>query len=134
MYYKFNDNSSAEKSIGANASVGNYMFPLFEDSKMTKNGGYIMFTYNSRNISNVLFQNYFCGLFLNDGSNSDGYPDLLTINYCEVNDSNPTQESPAGTQTVAKATYSTGTFQNKDVTVTINYKIKSLREIIIEYI
>jgi len=122
--YTFNQNPTTSLSIGSNASVGNLIFSLYD--KDAKNVGYIMFTTSSRNISgDANYQNYQCGLFLNNNK------DLLTISYCEVTLSS--SESDTGTETLAKAIYGSGNYQGKDVTVKIKYLKDNKRRVIVTY-
>jgi hypothetical protein len=122
--YTFDENLTTSLITGSNATVGNLIFNLYD--KDAAYVGYIMFSTSSRNISgDANYQNYQCGLFLNNNK------DLLTISYCEVTMSN--SESDTGTETLAKAIYGSGNYQGKDVTVNIKYLQDNKRKVIITY-
>jgi hypothetical protein len=99
------------------------MFNLYD--KDVKNVGYIIFSSNSRTMTteNVNYQNYQCGIFLNNNKN------LLSICYNEVTGS--VGLSYSDTETLVKAVYGGGKYQGKDVTVSIKYLKNNKRKVTI---
>jgi hypothetical protein len=121
--YTYREQSTTQLSIGSNANVGNLFFDLYDINK--KSAGYIMFNSSYRSISDVNYQNFQCGIFLNNNE------DLLSIDYCEVTPS--TNISYPGTETLANAIYATGKYQGKNVTVNIKYFNNNKRTVTITY-
>ena len=120
--YTYDENSITDISIGSNAVVTNEMYNLYKNDVMV---GRIMVTSGARehvgdNINYLSAQGV---IFLNNNK------DIININFAIV----ITSEGLAGTEILTKATYSSGKYQGKDVTVNIKFLKNSKRKLIITY-
>jgi len=120
--YTFDENSTTDISIGSNAVVTNEIYNLYRNDVMV---GRIMYTSGGREhvSDNVNYESVQGVIFLNNNK------DIININFAIV----ITSEGLAGTEILTKATYSSGNYQGKDVTVNIKFLKDSKREVIITY-
>jgi len=121
--YTFNENEVTTLSIGANASVSNLIFNLY-DKNTTADVGYIMYTENDRTLSSLNFSNVQVGIFLNN------HNDLINFNYNEVNSNTKALDN---TEISDKAMYCSGKYKNKDVNVRIQFLKNSKRIVTLTY-
>jgi len=124
--YTFDETLGTSLSIGSNSTVSNSTYPLYD--KDLKHVGFTMGTRNTRESTsdNYNYENIQVGFFLNDNK------DLLSINFNLVS-SLKTSAGIANTEVLAKATYGSGKYQGKDVTVNIKYLKDYKRKVIITY-
>jgi len=123
--YTFDENSTTDISIGSNAVVTNEMYNLYKNDVMV---GRIMYTSGGREhvSDNVNYESVQGVIFLNNNK------DIININY-GITTTLSSSEGLAGTEILTKATYSSGKYQGKDVTVNIKFLKNSKREVIITY-
>jgi len=113
-------------STGSNAYVSNLMFNLYD--KDVKNVGYIMWSefYRINNSENFTYYSSNGSLYLNNNK------DLISFNCAVVGDLN-TPQFLNNTEISTKATYGSGKYQGKDVTVSIKYLKNNKRTITLKY-
>ena len=123
--YTYDENSITDISVGSNAVVTNEIYNLYKNDVMV---GHIMVTSGARehvgdNINYLSAQGV---IFLNNNK------DIININY-GITTTLSSSEGLAGTEILTKATYSSGKYQGKDVTVNIKFLKNSKRKVIITY-
>jgi hypothetical protein len=120
--YTYDENSITDISIGSNAVVTNEIYNLYKNDVVV---GRIMVASGAReHISdNVNYLSAQGVIFLNNNK------DIININFAIV----ITPEGLAGTEILTKATYSSGIYQDKDVTVNIKFLKDGKRDVIITY-
>jgi hypothetical protein len=123
--YTYDENSITDISVGSNAVVTNEMYNLYKNDVMV---GRILFTSGGReHISdNVNYENYLGGIYLNNNKN------IINFNFGLTTTLSSSEGFPE-TEILTKATYSSGIYQGKDVTVNIKFLKDSKRDVIITY-
>jgi len=123
--YTFDENSTTDISVGSNAVVTNEMYNLYKNDVMV---GRIMYTSGGReHISdNVNYENYLGGIYLNNNK------DIINFNF-GLTTTIGSSEAFSETEILTKATYSSGIYQDKDVTVNIKFLKDGKRDVIITY-
>jgi len=124
--YTFVEHEVSSISAGSNAIVSNELYNLYENDVMV---GRIMYTSGGREYisDNVNYENVQGVLFLNNNK------DILNFNF-GITTALGTSEGFFKSEIVpTKATYATGKYQGKDVTVRVKFLKDSKREVIITY-
>ena len=124
--YTYNQNETTQLSIGSNAYSGSLMFKLSDKDK--KNVGYIMWSEFCRinNSENCTYYSSNGTLYLNNNK------DLISFNCAVVGDLN-TPQFLNNTEISTKATYGSGKYQGKDVSVIIKYLKNNKRILTLTY-
>jgi len=123
--YTYDENSITDISVGSNAVVTNEMYNLYKNDVMV---GRIMYTSGGREhvSDNVNYESVQGVIFLNNNK------DIININFGLTTTLSSSEGFPE-TEILTKATYSSGIYQGKDVTVNIKFLKDSKRDVIITY-